>query len=97
MWRDLNPFRRWKETPHSRYANELEQVKAIRDDLQGRLHADPGLVGWCNGAIFTLSWILGERGSISPAEGAHRIRTHYVGGHRAPTAPPPLSSQPPEA
>jgi len=60
--------------PAARIRNELAQLVSIRDDLKSRQASDR-FVGWCNGAIFALSWVCGERGSEPPSKPAHLIRS----------------------
>jgi hypothetical protein len=78
----VSPWRWWEhlrrraleaDRGRARMRNELAQLSAIRDELAGRA-GDPRLAAWCNGAIFTLSWLVGEPGAKSPSEAAHHFR-----------------------
>lgn len=66
--------------PAKRIRNEMNQLYSIRDDA---IRCDPGspMHAWLGGAIFTLSWILGEPGAISPSQCAHQelVKSPAVG------------------
>lgn len=73
---------RWRlPVSPARLRNELAAVTALRDDAL-RVERGGELWTWMSGAIFALSWVLGERGAVATSVMAAQLKAR-----RATTAP----------